>query len=220
MSRQIKEELRRTLPRHTQIYIMYGATEASARLTYLEPDRFTEKIESIGKAIPGVTIKVLDDKGKVVPAGEIGEIIGSGPNIMKGYWKDEQATACALKNNCYHTGDLGYQDQEGFLFLTGRKDNLLKVGGHRINPQEIEEALMNTELIIEAVVLGIPDKLLGNKLIAIVSPISNGIIDREILAKCAERLPKYKLPSEIKLIRSLPKKASGKIDKNKCLELI
>ncbi len=90
MPRQIKEELRRTLPEHTDIYIMYGATEASARLTYLPPSRFTEKIESIGVAIPGVTVRVIDENGDELPAGETGELAGSGSNIMQGYWMDEE----------------------------------------------------------------------------------------------------------------------------------
>jgi len=219
MSGQIKEELRKVLPPHTQIYIMYGATEASARLTYLEPDEFAEKMDSIGKPISGVTMQVLNKSGRILPAGQTGELVASGSNIMQGYWKDKKATSAVLDNNGYHTGDLGYYDKEGYFFLNGRKDNLLKVGGHRINPQEIEDALMSTELVIETAVIGIPDELLGNKLIALAVPINETGSKNKIMKLCADILPKYKLPGSIKLVRSLPKNTSGKIDKTKCLEI-
>ena len=99
MSRQIKEELRRVLPAHTKIFIMYGATEASARLTYLESDRFSHKIDSIGKSIEGVTLKIFDDKGKEAHSGQIGDLVASGDNIMIGYWKDPESTAKVLDQN-------------------------------------------------------------------------------------------------------------------------
>lgn len=220
MSRQIKEELRQVLPEHTKIYIMYGATEASARLTCLEPDRFEDKIESIGRAIPGVMLRVLDGKGQELPNNQIGELVGSGTNIMQGYWQDDQTTAMMLDQNGYHTGDLGHHDSEGYLYVVGRKDDLLKVGGHRINPQEIEDALMETELLIEIVILGIPDELLGHRLIAFATPKNENCTENQILSRCAERLPRYKLPSEVKLVRTVPKSPSGKIDRKKCLGLV
>jgi len=114
---------------------------------------------------------------------------------------------------------LGYYDKEGYFFVNGRKDNLLKVGGHRINPQEIEDALMSTELVIETAVIGIPDELLGNKLIALAVPINETSDKNKIMKLCADILPKYKLPSSIKLVRSLPKNTNGKIDRTKCLEI-
>ena len=220
MSRQIKEELREILPEHTKIYIMYGATEASARLTCLEAESFGAKIDSIGKPVSGVTLRILDAKGQDTPVGEIGELVTSGSNIMQGYWKDEEATENVLNRNGYYTGDIGFQDKEGFYYVTGRKDNLLKVGGYRINPQEIEDILLETELLIEVVVLGIADDLLGNKLVALTVPKNGECSENLILSQCAKRLPKYKVPGEIKKIRSLPKSAGGKVDRTKCLEVI
>jgi len=219
MSRQIKEELRRVLPEHTQIYVMYGATEAGARLSYLDPDRFADKMESIGKAIPGVQLRVLDEEGREVPIGQIGELVASGANIMQGYWKDPEATAKALDENGYHTGDMCYKDEEGFFYLVGRKDNLLKVGGHRVSPQEIEDVLMATGLVWEAVVLGLPDELLGHRLTALVTPKSEECTPEQIMSFCVGRLPKHQLPSEIKFTGTLPKNVSGKVDRTKCLEL-
>ena len=219
MSRVIKEGLRKALPAHTEIYIMYGATEASARLSYLDPQRFQEKMDSIGKAIPGVRLRVLDKEGREVPIGETGELVALGDNIMQGYWKDPEATAKVLDQNGYHTGDLCHQDEEGFFYLVGRRDNLIKVGGHRVNPQEVEDALMETELLTEAVVLGVPDELLGKRLVALVTPREgNGDVEK-IASHCARRLPKFQVPSEFKIVRGLPKNSSGKIDIPRCFEL-
>ena len=158
MSKAIKDELRRVLPSHTEIVIMYGATEAAARLSYLEPSRFADKMESIGKAIPGVELKVVKEDGKDASVGEVGELVARGSNIMPGYLNKPEATAKALIDGWYHTGDQAYQDEEGFFFVAGRQDDLLKVGGHRLSPQEIEDTLMESGLFVEAVVLGIPDE--------------------------------------------------------------
>jgi long-chain acyl-CoA synthetase len=124
-----------------------------------------------------------------------------------------------LDHHGYHTGDQSYQDEDGFFFLTGRKDNLLKVGGHKINPQEVENAIMETELAVETAVIGVPDDLLGHKMVALVAPKSSNCTETELLRSCAEKLPKYKLPGKVKLIRALPKNLSGKIDRAKCVEL-
>jgi len=220
MPRQIKEELRRALPDHTDIYIMYGATEASARLTYLPPSRFAEKIESIGVAIPGVTMRVVDANGTELPVGETGELAGSGSNIMQGYWMDEELSRKVLSHNGYHTGDLGYIDKDGFFYLVGRKDSMIKSGGHRINPQEVEDALIATGLLVEAAVVGVPDDMLGYRLAAFAVAINDETSESEVLAECSLLLPKYKVPSELRLIKSLPKKSSGKIDKAACSAMI
>ncbi len=220
MARRLKEELRRILPDHTRIYIMYGATEASARLSYLDPDRFEDKMDSIGEPIPGVTLKIFDEQGKEVPKGAVGELVASGPNIMQGYWRDPESTAKVLDGNGYHTGDLAYQDEEGFFFVQARKDNLLKVGGHRINPLEIEDAILDSDLAFETVVFGVPDDLLGHRLVAVVCPRNGNCTARDIEAHCARKLPKYKVPSEIKLVHNIPKSPNGKIDRQACYQLV
>jgi len=219
MSQQIKKALRRALPARTEIFIMYGATEAAARLTCLAPDHFEEKMGSVGKPIPGVTLKVLDENGKEITDGRPGELVASGPNIMLGYWKDKAATARVLDHHGYHTGDQGYQDKDGYFYVTGRKDSLLKVGGHRINPREIEDALMETDLVIETLVVGVPDRLLGHKLVALVVPRNGECSRNQLLKHCAGKMPKYKVPGEIQLVRMLPKSGSGKIDREKCRAL-
>lgn len=220
MASHLKLSLRDVLPDHTDIYIMYGATEASARLAYLEPDQLLRKTESIGKAIPGVELFVADKQGNRLPDGEVGELMANGPNIMKGYFKDGDLTSKKLDAVGYHTGDLCYRDEEGFFFLTGREDDLLKVGGHRINPQEIEDSLMASDLIIEVALLGIPDPLMGHTLMAVAVKREDSCTENDIKNYCDRVFPKYKCPSGIIFARSLPKKASGKIDRAKCFDLI
>ncbi len=219
MAKSLKKELRMSLPKHTQIVIMYGATEAAARLTYLDPAYFESKIESIGKPIPNVSISLLDEEGKKVPDGKEGELVAMGPNIMQGYWKDPKDTAQILNAKGYHTGDIGYLDKDGFLYIKRRKDGLLKVGGHRINPTEIEDFLMATNQLIETSVMGLTDKLLGNKLIALIVPKNENCDPKNLMEICAKGLPNHKHPADIIPVRTLPKNANGKIDKTKCQQI-
>ena len=220
MAKSVKIALKDALPGHTKICIMYGATEASARLTYLDPRFFNEKIDSIGKPIPEVTIRLLDEQSREVQQGKKGEVVAIGANIMMGYWKDPTSTKKILDENGYHTGDIGSVDEDGFIFLDGRRDNLLKVGGHRINPQEIEDALMATDLLVEVSVVGLPDDLLGNKLVALTVPLTEACSADNILHECSQILPKHKIPSKIIFTRAIPKISNGKIDKEKCMNIL
>jgi acyl-coenzyme A synthetase/AMP-(fatty) acid ligase len=165
-------------------------------------------------------MKVMDENGKELPCGETGELVASGPNIMPGYWNDPESTAKALTVHGYHTGDLGYKDNEGYFFVVGRKDNQLKVGGHRVNPQEIEDAIISTDLVIECAVLGVHDELAGHRLVAVAVPVNDAVTEREILSRCSKLLPKHKLPGEIRFVRMLPKNSSGKVDRGACLGLL
>lgn len=214
-----KLKLLDVLPEHTALYVMYGATEASARLSFVEPAMLERKVDSIGKAIPGVSLRVLDQSGAELPLGEVGELVSSGDNIMQGYWKNEAATEEALSVYGYHTGDLGYKDEDGYFFVVGRKDNQLKVSGHRINTQEIEDIILSSELVVEVAVLGIPDPMLENRLVAVIVS-SSKCGDRDIIAYCSKKLPVYKLPQNVVFVDTLPKSASGKVDRKLCEQLI
>jgi acyl-CoA synthetase (AMP-forming)/AMP-acid ligase II len=219
MPRHLKIELRRVLPPHVEIYLMYGATEAGARLSYLEPQDFERKMDSIGKPVRGVRFRIVDAHGAEAEVGQQGELVACGPNIMQGYWKDPQSTAQVLDSNGYHTGDLGFRDKEGFFFIVGRKDGLLKVGGHRVSPDEVEEMLMESGQLVEAAVIGIPDPLLGTRLCALVVAKADGLIEDDILAYASKRLPRHKLPARIRQLQNLPKNWSGKIDREACRRL-
>lgn len=214
-----KLKLMDILPNQTELFIMYGATEASARLAYVEPAILERKIDSIGKAIPGVSLKVLDQVGTELSVGEVGELVAFGDNIMQGYWRNLESTERALSSHGYHTGDLGYQDEDGYFFVVGRKDNQLKVSGHKINTQEIEDVILNSGLAVEVAVVGIPDPLLENRLIAVIVS-SSTIEDKDIIAFCAKQLPAYKLPQNVVFVDSLPKSSSGKVDRKQCEQLI
>ncbi len=197
------------------LYIMYGATEASARLTYLPPDRLlTDKLGSIGIAIPDVEITIRDDQGKELGPHEEGNICAIGPNIMKGYWQDPEETEKALKLWGLITGDLGHRDEEGFIFLTGRKKEMLKIGGERVSPKEIEDAIIETGMVHETAVIGRPDELLSEVPTAFIVPMDESTFDLEALkAYIDKRLASHKHPREWFIRKSLPKKPSGKIDK-------
>jgi len=209
LTRRLKDTLK-----SARLYVMYGATEASARLSYLPPERLADKLGSIGIPIPGVEIDVRDDGGGVKAPYEEGNICARGPNIMQGYWDAPEETAKALKPWGLVTGDLGYRDDEGFFFLTGRKKEMLKVGGERVSPKEIEDTIIASRLIHEAAIIGRPDELLYEVPEAFIVPIDSQTFRLEDLsAYVREQLSPQKQPRYWNIVRSLPKKPSGKIDK-------
>jgi acyl-CoA synthetase (AMP-forming)/AMP-acid ligase II len=197
---------------HIKINIMYGQTEASARLSNLEPDMLLEKIGSIGKAIPGVTLTVRDDKGKVCPPGKTGEIIAQGDNIMLGYWNQPKETNKVLKKDGLHTGDLAKTDEDGYLYIVSRKSDMIKSGAHRISPKEIEEIIAEHDDVVESAVVGVPDEILGENIkAAIVLKTKSDITEKDIIKHCRINLPPFKVPKIIEFRDSLPKTASGKV---------
>ena len=197
------------------LYVMYGATEASARLTYLPPERLRkDKLGSIGIPIPGVEVAVRDDQGRELGPGEIGNICATGPNIMRGYWQDPAETELALKPWGLVTGDLGYRDEEGYFFLTGRKKEMLKIGGERVSPKEIEDAIISSGMVHETAVIGHPDELLLEVPEAFIVPLDESAFTLDGLKNfLAERVAPHKMPRFWEIVKSIPKKPSGKIDK-------
>lgn len=219
MPESVKEELIEIFP-DKDLYIMYGATEASARLSYLEPRRLREKISSIGKAIPGVELKIVKKDGSESKVGEEGEIIARGSNIMLGYWNDSDETKKVLKEGWYYTGDLATYDEEDYLHITGRKKDMVKVGKHKVSAKEVEEVLYRHEEIHETAVIGVEDDVLGEALMAYIVPNSgSGIKPEGIISFCESLLPEYKIPKKIIFLKELPKNESGKILKQKLVEL-
>ena len=198
----------------TRVFVMYGATEASARLSYLDPKDLSRKIGSIGKAIPGVELRVLRDDGAPCAPGETGELVARGDNIMLGYWNAPEETAAVLDGAGFHTGDLAYADDEGFFYVVGRKREMIKCGANRISPLEIEQALLEHGTVHEAAVVGVPDEIMGEAIVAFVAPRAGERADPEaLLSFLSERLPEYKVPKAIELRAELPKSGAGKIQK-------
>lgn len=194
------------------LFIMYGATEASARLSYLDPDWLERKWGSIGKAIPNVDLFVADEHGNRLPPNQTGEIAARGANLMQGYWRDPEGTDQVMKNNLYYTGDLGIEDNDGFLFVVGRTKDIIKPGGFRVSAKEIEEAILELNEVHEVAVIGVDDPVLGEAIKAVVVLRENVEPNEDLIKKfLSQRLPAYKQPKFVVFRASLPKNESGKI---------
>lgn len=194
-------------------FVMYGQTEATARLAYLPPKYMMSKIGSIGKSIPGVILKIVDNDGSTVAIDEIGEIVAKGNNIMKGYYHDQEGTSKALKDGWLYTGDLGRTDKDGFIFLTARKKGIMKIGGHRISPKEIEGVIVTISDVIDCTVIAIEDELLGEAIkakVVIKDECNQEDLRREILQLCKQRLSSNKIPSVIEFTFKLELNSIGK----------
>nr|WP_275039225.1 AMP-binding protein [Methanospirillum hungatei] len=198
-----------------EFFVMYGATEATARLSFLPPDKVLTKLGSIGKGIPGVTLEVINGDGKTVQSGETGEITAIGDNIMKGYYGDPEGTQSVIKSGRLHTGDLATVDDEGYIYVIGRTKNIIKSGGYRISPNKIEEFICSIDGVNGCVVLGLPDEIMGEAVIAVVQPgkIPESSLREQILTRCTQHLPSYKIPKQIFFIQEFPLNASNKVDK-------
>jgi acyl-CoA synthetase (AMP-forming)/AMP-acid ligase II len=214
MSPKLAGQLRKVFP-EAKIFIMYGQTEASARLSYLPPADLERKMGSIGRAIPGVTLKLLDREGKPVPEGQVGEIVATGDNIMAGYWGRKQETEQVLRTDGLWTGDLARRDKEGYLYIVSRKSDMIKSGSHRIAPKEIEDIIHEHEAVHEVAVVGVEDEILGETIKACVV-LKPGVtcLSKELTLHCRKNLPAFKVPHQIVFLDELPKTATGKIKKN------
>lgn len=189
----------------------YGQTEASPRTTALLPEDSLRKIGSVGIPIPNVEVKVVDECGDKVPINVIGEIVIHGKNVMKGYYKQEAITNQTIVNGWLHTGDLGYVDMDGYLFLTGRKRNIIISGGINLYPEEIEEVLMLHPYVKEVCVLSEDHNILGEIPIAKIVLKDNANKSIDLRGFCSEKLTDYKIPSRFDIVDELNKTYNGKI---------
>jgi long-chain acyl-CoA synthetase len=195
-------------------FIMYGATEAAARLAYLPPSELRRRPGSIGRAIPNVELRVLRDDGSVAAAGEVGELVARGPNISPGYWNAPEETGARFGPDGYRTGDLAFADADGFLYLVGRRHDMIKVGAHRVSAKEIEETLHEHPSVHETAVIGVPHQLLGEVPVAhVVLREATDATEADLIAFCRARLAEQKVPARIVFSSNLPKSGAGKIDK-------
>ena len=181
--------------RPAELFVMYGQTEATARLSYLPPERGAEKRGSIGRPIPGVTLAVVDDQGRELPPGETGHLVARGGNVTCGYLDEPEATAAILHDGWLWTGDLARRDEDGFFFHQGRSKEILKIGGHRVSPVEIEQVVQRAPGVAEAAVVGRPDDLLGEVPVAYLVAQPGATPDpAELRRFCRERLPALQVP--------------------------
>lgn len=203
------ERLRGIMP-ETDIVIMYGQTEASARLSYLPPEMLERKLGSIGIPIPGVELKIAGEGGQELAAGEVGELLARGPNVMMGYLDDPESTRQAIVDGWLRTGDMAWRDEDGYFFIVSRKSDFIKSASYRVSPGEIEEAIATWGGIEDAAVIGVEDQLLGEAICACVVCPPERFDAEAIRRHCQERLPTYKVPRWVVLESEIPRTASGK----------
>ena len=188
----------------------YGLSEASPVTCFNPLDR-PRKPGSIGRSIINVENKVVNELGEEVPAGEVGELIVRGPNVMKGYYKMPEETAATIKDGWLYTGDLARMDEEEYFYIVDRKKELIIVGGYNVYPREVEEVLYDHPDVVEAAVIGVPDPNLGEAVQCYVVKKNPTLTEEQLLEYCTQHLAKYKLPSSIEFLDELPKNTTGKI---------
>jgi long-chain acyl-CoA synthetase len=192
------------------IYEGYGQTEAAPVVTLNRPG--ARKPGTIGPPVPGVEVAIWDDQNRVLPLGEVGEIMVRGRNVMQGYHHLPEETAKTIANGWLHTGDLGKFDEEGFVIITGRKKELIISAGENIYPREIEDALAQHPKVKEVAVIGIKDEIRGEVPKAFVIPHDGITIDeKELRAFCRENLANYKVPKHFEVVSDLPRTPTGKV---------
>ncbi|MCP4477158.1 MAG: AMP-binding protein, partial [Planctomycetaceae bacterium] len=224
MPQTLLRQLQEQIP-STDIVLMYGLTEAF-RSTYLPPEQLELRPTSMGKSIPNTEILVIDDTGKRCRPGETGELVHHGPTVSMGYWGHPDLTANVLRPHpdplpghpkdalvCY-SGDLVRQDEDGFLYFVGRRDNQIKSAGFRISPNEVEDVLCQVAPLRQVAVIGVPDTVLGQHLVAFAIPQENAgeLNSATVLADCTAKMPRHMVPKEIHFVTELPMTSSGKVN--------
>lgn len=211
MSPAIIDEIRTAHP-DAQLFIMYGQTEATARLSYLPPEDLDARAGSIGRGVPGVNLRVVDGDGRDVAPGQIGEIWARGANVSPGYLFDEQRTAEKMPGGVLRTGDLATVDADGYIYVVDRAEDFIKSWGHRIASQDVETAVMELPEIISVAAVGVPHPIAGEAVaVAVVKRHDSDLDARQLLAHCRKRLPKHMVPELVEFVAQLPLNSSGKV---------
>lgn len=206
------DEFRESFPK-VKFMVMYGQTEATARLSWLPPELYEKKKGSIGKGIPGVELKIINEKGERVEPGETGEVIALGDNIMMGYFADDEGTKNAIRNGWLFTGDLGTVDEDGYIYLTARSKEIIKVRGKRVSPREIEAVILEIPEVIDCSIEAIDDEIEGEMLkttVVIKKDAGNPVTRESIIEHCSKHLSLYKIPQVYEFKEDLTISATGK----------
>jgi long-chain acyl-CoA synthetase len=197
---------------HVTVLEGNGPTEASP-VAYVNPERGPRKPGSVGLPLPGVEVRIVDADDRDVPPGEPGEILIRGRNVMKGYHHQPELTARVLRGGWLHTGDVGRRDEDGYIYIVDRIKDLILVGGLNVYPREVEEALAGHPAVAEACVVGAPDSLRGEEVVAFVVARGQRPPAAELIAHCRRLLANYKCPRRIVYLDEMPRNATGKADK-------
>lgn len=196
---------------------VYGATELSPLTTALRNEQDLlddDRARSCGQSIPGIEVRILDENGHEVDRGEVGEVVVRGPNVMVGYWDKPEQTAAVLKDGAYWSGDLGYMDEQGYVFLVDRSKDMIVSGGENVYCTEVEEVLYKHEAVLEAAVYGIPDEQWGEAVHATVVPRTehSNVAPEALIEFCREHIAGYKVPKGVDIQQeALPKSGPGKV---------
>ena len=199
---------------------LFGQAESPMTITYLShrdhvlegTSEQTKRLASAGFQRTDVEVKILDSKDKELPPGEMGEIVTRSDLVMKGYWRNPKATADTIKNGWLHTGDMGYMDESGYLFIMDRSKDMIITGGENVYPREIEEVLVQHPAVREVAVIGIPDPKWGEAIKAVVSVVQGkSVTEEELFSFCKENIASYKKPKSVDFMDELPKNNYGKI---------
>lgn len=208
------------------IYKMYGLTECK-RVCYLEPELINIKPASVGKAIPGTEVFLLSTDGNPVPAGEPGILHIRGPHVMLGYWNNEEMSKKMLKpgklpgESVLCSNDWFKMDEDGLLYFLGRNDDIIKTRGEKVSPIEVENIIYAIEGVKEVVIFGVPDKVMGESIVAFVTTNGTAELNEKIIQrKCMSQLESFMVPGKIFLIQEMPKSSNGKIDKKELKKIL
>ena len=198
----------------------YGLTETSPFATILETSMALEKVGSAGRPPMFTAVRIVDGDNNPLPAGEHGEVCVRGPNVLKGYWNRPEATADAIDpQGWFHSGDIGYFDDQGYLFLCDRVKDMVISGGENVYPAEVESVLYGHSAVIEVAVIGLPDEKWGEAVTAVAVVKEGSTLELEELREfAAQSLAKYKLPSRLYFLDQLPRNPAGKVQKFKIKE--
>jgi amino acid adenylation domain-containing protein len=214
--------LQRAFPK-ARLFLMYGLTECK-RVCFLPPDELVRRPDSVGRPMADVEAYVVDEHCRPLPAGEVGELVVRGANVMRGYWNLPDETERALRpgpvpgERVLHTGDLFRKDGDGFLYFVGRRDDIIKTRGEKVSPTEVENVLYRLEGIALAAVFGVSDPLLGSAVKAVVTLADDAhLTETDIRRHCARYLDDFMVPRFVEIRSSLPRNEAGKIDKRRML---
>jgi long-chain acyl-CoA synthetase len=190
----------------------YGLTETSCVST-INPLHGARKPGSVGPAIPGVQVEIMDESGRLLPPGaeNVGEIVVRGTNVMIGYYNQPQASAEALKDGWFHTGDLGYKDADEYFWIVGRKKELIIRGGQNVYPKEIEDIIAKLKGVREVAVIGVPDPIMGERVKAVVATGDSSLTEDRVKEHCEQFLANYKVPRIVEFVAALPRNSTGKV---------
>jgi acyl-CoA synthetase (AMP-forming)/AMP-acid ligase II len=208
----------------------FGQTETGSTIAMVPPEdhvlegppelvaKRRKHLSSIGLPLDDVEVRVVDEEGTQVAVGGSGEIVARGPRLMRGYWRQEEATADALRDGWLYTGDLGHIDDDGYIYLEGRAKDFIKRGGEMVAPEEVENLLHACEGVEECAVIGVPDETWGERVVAVVVPTPGAAPQAERLLDACQQIARFKRPGEVVFVESLPRNALGKVLKRELRE--